>query len=75
MKDNTNQPKKWKMAVLVWIALYPTITIIFALFGEQLARIKPLALQTLVTTGIVVPLLTFSIIPPLQKLLSKWLSR
>lgn len=63
------------MAVLVWIGLYPTITTLFAIFGDQLARIKPLALQTLVTTGIVVPLLTFSIIPPLQKLLSKWLSR
>jgi antibiotic biosynthesis monooxygenase (ABM) superfamily enzyme len=68
-------PKKWKMAVLVWIALYPTITILFLIFGEQLARIRPLPLQTLVTTGIVVPLLTFTVIPRLQKLLSKWLAK
>lgn len=63
------------MAVLVWIALYPTITILFLIFGEQLARIQPLPLQTLVTTGIVVPLLTFTLIPPLQKLLAKWLAK
>ena len=69
------QPKKWKMAILVWIALYPTITILFLIFGDQLARIQPLPLQTLVTTGIVVPLLTFTLIPPLQKLLAKWLAK
>lgn len=75
MKQETNQPKKWKMAILVWLAIYPTITALFLMFGEQLARIKPLPLQTLVTTGIVVPLLTFQVIPLLQKLLSRWLSK
>ncbi len=63
------------MAILVWIALYPTITILFLIFGDWLARIQPLPLQTLVSTGIVVPLLTFTVIPPLQKLLGKWLAK
>jgi antibiotic biosynthesis monooxygenase (ABM) superfamily enzyme len=75
MNHQTNQPKRWKMAILVWLAIYPTITVLFLIFGEQLARIKPLPLQTLVTTGIVVPLLTFQIIPLLQKLLSRWLAK
>jgi antibiotic biosynthesis monooxygenase (ABM) superfamily enzyme len=75
MNQQSNQPKKWKMAILVWLAIYPTITVLFLIFGEQLARIKPLPLQTLVTTGIVVPLLTFSFIPLLQKLLSRWLAK
>jgi antibiotic biosynthesis monooxygenase (ABM) superfamily enzyme len=63
------------MAILVWLAIYPTITVLFLIFGEQLARIKPLPLQTLVTTGIVVPLMTFQVIPLLQKLLSRWLAK
>lgn len=63
------------MAILVWIAIYPTITLLFLIFGDQLARIQPLPLQTLVTTGIIVPLLTFTVIPPLQKLLGKWLAK
>jgi antibiotic biosynthesis monooxygenase (ABM) superfamily enzyme len=75
MNQQTNQPKRWKMAILVWLAIYPTITVLFLIFGEHLARIKPLPLQTLVTTGIVVPLMTFQVIPLLQKLLSRWLAK
>jgi antibiotic biosynthesis monooxygenase (ABM) superfamily enzyme len=67
-------PKKWKMAVLVWMAIYPTITILFALFGHHFASISPLPLRTLVITLIVVPLMVFSILPALQKLLQNWMN-
>lgn len=67
------KPKKWKMALLVWMAIYPSITIIFALFGNYFAQITPLPLRTLVITAIVVPLMVFSVIPLLQRLLTNWL--
>lgn len=51
---------KWKMAIIVWIAIYPTITILYLIFGELFARITPMPIQTLVTTAIVVPLWYFS---------------
>ncbi|WP_123864606.1 hypothetical protein [Chitinophaga barathri] len=68
-------PKKWKMAVLVWIAIYPTITLLFALLGEHFARIEPLPLRTLLITGMVVPMMVFLIIPVLQKVLREWMGR
>ena len=68
-------PKKWKMAVLVWMAIYPTITLIFALLGDQFVQITPLPLRTLVITALVVPLMVFSIIPLLQRILKKWLEK
>ena len=68
-------PKKWKMAVLVWIAIYPTITLLFVLFGDLLDRIPTLHLKTLLTTVIVVPLSVYWIIPALQRFLYKWLHR
>lgn len=71
----TKSPAKWKMAVLVWVAIYPTLTILFALFGDLFAQIAPMPLQTLVTTLLVVPLMVFLIMPFLQRLLTDWLNK
>lgn len=66
-------PKKWKMAVLVWTAIYPTITLLFFFLGHYFAMITPLPLRTLVITAIVVPAMVFLILPLVQKLLHNWL--
>ncbi|MBA4241817.1 MAG: hypothetical protein C0448_13915 [Sphingobacteriaceae bacterium] len=68
-------PKKWKMAILIWLAIYPLITTIFALLGKQLILIEPLPLRTLIITVIAVPIMVFILIPCLQKLLHNWLSK
>lgn len=68
-------PKKWKMAILIWIAIYPTITLIFVFFGKDLMTIHPLPLRTFLLTLVVVPLMTFVLIPLLQKLLGNWLNK
>jgi hypothetical protein len=68
-------PKKWKMAILIWLAIYPLITTIFALLGKQLILIEPLPLRTLIITVIAVPIMVFVLIPTLQKLLHNWLSK
>lgn len=49
-------PKKWKFALMVWIAIYPAITLASFLLGDY---IKDLALpiRTLIMTGILVPLM------------------
>lgn len=68
-------PKKWKMAIVIWLAIYPLITTIFALLGKQLMLINPLPLRTLIITVIAVPIMVFILIPNLQKLLRNWLSK
>jgi antibiotic biosynthesis monooxygenase (ABM) superfamily enzyme len=68
-------PKKWKMAILIWIAIYPTVTLIAMLFGEHFQKIKPLPLQTLASTLIVVPIAVFAVVPAMQRILSSWLSK
>jgi antibiotic biosynthesis monooxygenase (ABM) superfamily enzyme len=67
-------PKKWKMAIVIWLAIYPLITTIFALLGKQLILIEPLPLRTLIITVIAVPIMVFILIPTLQNLLRNWLS-
>jgi antibiotic biosynthesis monooxygenase (ABM) superfamily enzyme len=68
-------PKKWKMAVLIWLAIYPLVTLIFAFGGELLLSINPLPLRTLAITLVVVPIMVFICIPLLQKLLKSWLTK
>lgn len=66
-------PKKWKMAIVIWLAIYPLITLIFVIIGKQLILIDPLPLRTLIITLIAVPIMVFILIPTLQKLLHNWL--
>jgi antibiotic biosynthesis monooxygenase (ABM) superfamily enzyme len=71
----TKPPKKWKMAILIWIAIYPTVTIIAILFGSLFEKIDLLPLRTLASTIIVVPIAVYAIVPALQKVLYNWLTK
>jgi antibiotic biosynthesis monooxygenase (ABM) superfamily enzyme len=68
-------PKKWKMAIIVWLSIYPLITLVLWAFGSQLAKITPLALRTLILTAILVPLMFFGALPLMQKLFAGWLRK
>ncbi len=66
------KPNKFKMILLVWCAIYPTVTIIFAVLGDFLITIHPL-LRTLVVTLILVPLMVFVYLPNIMKYFGKWI--
>lgn len=68
-------PKRWKFAIVVWLAIYPLITTVFAVFGKYLMQIDPLPLRTLIITAVLVPIMVFLLIPFLQKVLGKWLHK
>ncbi|MEM9190155.1 MAG: hypothetical protein AAGF12_13305 [Myxococcota bacterium] len=56
---------KHRLALIVWVAIYPTITAVNWLFGDLLAEL-PLPLRTLVLTAFLVPLMVYVLIPRLQ---------
>lgn len=68
------QPPKWKFAIMVWLAIYPTITLVSFLIGD-LIKNWPLPLKTLLMSGILVPLMVFILLPLLRKLLGDWLHK
>lgn len=68
------QPPRWKFAVMVWIAIYPTITIVNFLIGDYIKTL-PLPIKTLIMTGILVPLMVFVLLPFLGKILGNWLKK
>ncbi len=70
------KPPRWKMAVIIWLGIYPVITILVYLLFPFMARHNwPLPLRTLLLTLIAVPLMAFVVLPFLQKLLKNWLQR
>jgi antibiotic biosynthesis monooxygenase (ABM) superfamily enzyme len=68
------QPSKWKFAVMVWLAIYPTITFVSFIIGDYIKNL-PLPLKTLIMTGILVPTMVFILLPFLRKLMGNWLNK
>jgi antibiotic biosynthesis monooxygenase (ABM) superfamily enzyme len=65
-------PARHKMAVVTWLAVYPLITAIF-LFGGPLLLELPLGLRTLLITALMVPAMTYLIMPGMARLFRRWL--
>jgi antibiotic biosynthesis monooxygenase (ABM) superfamily enzyme len=68
------QVPKWKFAVMVWIAIFPSITLLQMLIGKQLLAL-PIPLRSLILTLILVPLMVFVLLPILRKFLGSWLNK
>lgn len=66
------QSHVWKMAMLTWIGLWPTVTVMMWGVRPQIADL-PIALQTLIMTGMIVPLMTWVHMPLLTRLFRRWL--
>lgn len=66
------EPKKWKMALLVWLIIYPTISAISIVLGDWLSKL-PILLRTLILTIILVPFMIFVAMPQITKLFKNWL--
>jgi uncharacterized protein len=65
-------PPRWKFAVVVWLAIYPSLTLLLWLAGPAVVD-WPLALRTLVLTALLVPWMVFIMLPALQRLMAPWL--
>ena len=56
-----------RSALLTWIAIWPLITALLIL-GDPLLAALPLPLRTLLLTGVLVPLMSFVVMPRLTRL-------
>jgi len=70
MTEN-RQPKKWKMALLTWLCIYPLINILFAFLMPHIGHL-PNLIKTLIMTLILVPIMGF-LLGLLQKRFKNWL--
>lgn len=65
-------PPRWKVAVVTWLGIFPTVFVLFLLLGDLLAP-WPLWLRILVITLLVVGLMTWVVAPQLTRWLRPWL--
>lgn len=71
-RDGEPAPPRYKMAVVTWLAVFPTVLVIFTLFGPLL-NLLPTVLRTLLFTLTMVTLMTYLIMPRMTRLFSFWL--
>lgn len=65
-------PPRYKMAIVTWMGVFVTLTVVSRLLAPILSNL-PILLNQLITTGLVVALLTYLIMPRLTRLFKRWL--
>jgi antibiotic biosynthesis monooxygenase (ABM) superfamily enzyme len=67
-------PTKHQLAVMIWIAVFPTLTILNLSIGTWLSDAGPV-LRTFVLATIAVPIVIYGIMPRLHRVRMRLLSR
>jgi uncharacterized protein len=66
------QPPRWKVAIVTWLGICPTVYLLFLALSEPLAR-WPLLARVCVITALVVVAMTWLVAPQLTRLFRPWL--
>jgi antibiotic biosynthesis monooxygenase (ABM) superfamily enzyme len=67
-----NPPPRWKVAIVTWLGICPTVYLMFLLLGEVLAP-WPLLPRVALLTALVVITMTWLVAPQLTRWLKPWL--
>lgn len=60
-------PTKHQLALMIWVAVFPTLTVLNLLFGQYLADL-PSVLRTFVLATVAVPIVIYGLMPRLHKI-------
>lgn len=60
---------KMKLALKIWVVLYPSITLFLYIFGEVLSKFS-LPIKTLIITLVLVPWIVFAAVPTVDYFLN-----
>jgi len=72
--SSPQHPRKWKMALLIWLFIYPVITFLFYVLSPFMADWPPF-LRTLLLTIILVPLMVFVALPFIHRKFFEWIRK
>jgi antibiotic biosynthesis monooxygenase (ABM) superfamily enzyme len=64
-------PTKHQLAVMIWLAVFPTLTAINLTLGGWLRPMSPV-LRTFVLATIAVPIVMYGVMPQLHKARARW---
>lgn len=67
-------PTRHQLAVMIWIAVFPTLTVLNLTLGHWLADLDPVS-RTFVLATIAVPVVIYGLMPQLRKVRVRLLTR
>jgi antibiotic biosynthesis monooxygenase (ABM) superfamily enzyme len=67
-------PTKHQLAVMIWLAVFPTLTVLNLALGDWLHTLTPVA-RTFVLATIAVPIVIYGVMPHLHRLRGQLLAR
>lgn len=66
-------PSKHQLALMIWVAVFPTLTVLSLALGDFLAEL-PSVLRTFVLATVAVPIVIYGLMPRLHRVRA-WLLR
>jgi antibiotic biosynthesis monooxygenase (ABM) superfamily enzyme len=60
-------PTKHQLALMIWIAVFPTLTVLNLTLGSWLSNVGPV-LRTLVLATVAVPIVIYGLMPQLHRI-------
>lgn len=66
-------PTKHQLALMIWVAVFPTLTVLNLLLGDALADL-PSVLRTFVLATVAVPIVIYGLMPRLHKVRARILT-
>jgi len=73
-RTDLGPPTKHQLALMIWLAVFPTLTVLNLALGGWLKTMQPVP-RTFVLATIAVPIVIYGIMPRLHRARTRWLSR
>jgi antibiotic biosynthesis monooxygenase (ABM) superfamily enzyme len=67
-------PSKHQLALMIWLAVFPTLTVLNLVLGDWLRTLSPVA-RTFVLATVAVPIVIYGLMPQIHRIRSRILTR
>lgn len=67
-------PTKHQLALMIWLSVFPTLTVINLALGDWLTTLSPVV-RTLVLATVAVPIVIYGVMPQLHKIRMRLVTR
>jgi len=72
--ERTPPPSRHQLALMIWLCVFPTLTVLNLTFSDWLASMSPVV-RTFVLATIAVPIVIYGLMPHLYRTRARLLSR
>jgi antibiotic biosynthesis monooxygenase (ABM) superfamily enzyme len=67
-------PSKHQLALMIWLAVFPTLTVLNLALGDWLRTLSPVV-RTFVLATVAVPIVIYGLMPQIHRIRSRMLTR